>query len=589
LETPRTIYENRLAALDARMRELAVRTDRIAFSRLGIFAALLIVAWMSISREWLSAAWLFLPFAAFILLLIIHERVKRAIEATQQLYALYQFGIARIEGSWMGKGDSGSEFAQEAHPYASDLDLFGRGSLFELLCAARTSLGRTTLARWLTAPAPRETIETRRAAIDELKPHIDLREKLALVGRDSSRALTSKNLRSWATGADVPFTAIEKWVAPLIAAFASVSLLLWFTGRGAILLLIAVIVEMLYSWRLHKRVQSVREPISHAAAELGRVSEVLAIASAEQFANPRLRELFHEGSASAADVVRRLVRLIDLLDAMRNQFFAPFGALLLWNAQVTFRIEAWRKRWGKELVQWMENIGEFETLVSLSTYAFEHPHHATAEVTEGLPLFVATDLAHPLLGAEAIGNDVSLGEGVDLSIVSGSNMSGKSTLMRSIGTNAVLAYCGAPVRARSLRLAVMNIGASIRINDSLQEGSSRFYAELTRIKQIVDLTSDPLPLLFLLDEIFNGTNSHDRRIGAEAVLRRLLKSRAVGLVTTHDLALAKLSESSEGRARNVHFEDHLEEGRMRFDYRIKEGVVTHSNALELMRAVGLEV
>jgi len=205
-------------------------------------------------------------------------------------------------------------------------------------------------------------------------------------------------------------------------------------------------------------------------------------------------------------------------------------------------------------------------------------------------VYEARALGHPLLpSARCVRNDIALGGARQVLIVSGSNMSGKSTMMRTIGINAVLAFAGAPVRARQLRLSPLSIGASIQIQDSLQGGASRFYAEITRLKQIVELTRGERPLLFLLDEILSGTNSHDRRIGAEAIIRGLVERGAIGLTTTHDLALTRMVEPLGERAANVHFEDHLEDGKMVFDYRMQPGIVTHSNALELMRAVGLEV
>jgi DNA mismatch repair ATPase MutS len=211
-------------------------------------------------------------------------------------------------------------------------------------------------------------------------------------------------------------------------------------------------------------------------------------------------------------------------------------------------------------------------------------------LTEGDVLFDGESLGHPLIAeSRSVRNDVRLGAAPRAMIVSGSNMSGKSTLMRTIGTNVVLAQAGAPVRAKSLRLSPLAIGASIHILDSLQTGASRFYAEITRLRQIVELTKGELPLLFLLDEILSGTNSHDRLIGAEAVVKGLVERGAVGVVTTHDLALTRIVETLNGRAANVHFEDHLENGRMIFDYKMRPGVVQRSNALELMRSVGLEV
>lgn len=589
MSDPRTFYESRLRELDAQQVALSQRGERIASFRIAVFLAFIAVAWASISRHWLSASWILVPIAAFALLVVLHERAKKALDRGAQIRDFYELGVARLDGTWVGRGDAGVEFIREHHPFANDLDVFGRGSLFEFLSVARTSIGRATLAHWLTSTPTMEEISSRGEAVAELRERIELRERLALVGRESSRALTSRELRSWATGERVEFTPLERFIAPLLALAGVATLVLLLARFEVTPFLVVVILQSLFGARLSGRIKALRDPIFHAAPELGRISEILDTVSAERFQSRRLSALFGSGDLSANFAVQRLVRLIDLYDAMRNQFFVAFGALLLWNAQISFRVAAWRDRWGRDLVQWMENIGELEALVSVATFAFDHPDYATPSVAHGSPHFSAENLAHPLLGKEAIGNDVLLDSNVALWIVSGSNMSGKSTLLRSIGTNLILAYCGAPVRAKRLNAALMNIGASIRINDSLQEGSSRFHAELMRIKQIVDLSGASLPLLFLLDEIFNGTNSHDRRIGAEAVLRRLLERPAIGLVTTHDLALAKLSESSNGRARNVHFEDQLENGTMRFDYRIKDGVVTHSNALELMRAVGLEV
>jgi DNA mismatch repair ATPase MutS len=270
--------------------------------------------------------------------------------------------------------------------------------------------------------------------------------------------------------------------------------------------------------------------------------------------------------------------------------FAPLAWILLWPTQMAFAIEAWRKRTGPALGGWIAAGGEFEALCTLAGYSYEHPADPFPDVASGTPRFEAEALGPPLLPERrCVSNEVRLGLEEKLWIVSGSNMSGKSTLLRTIGTNAVLALAGAPVRARRLSLTPLAVGASIRIVDSLQAGSSRFYAEITHLRRIVDLASGPHPLLYLLDEILHGTNSHDRRIGAEAVVRALVERGAIGLVTTHDLALARIADDLAPRAANVHFEDHLENGKMTFDYRLRRGVVKKSNALELMRAVGLEV
>jgi DNA mismatch repair ATPase MutS len=272
--------------------------------------------------------------------------------------------------------------------------------------------------------------------------------------------------------------------------------------------------------------------------------------------------------------------------------FAPIAYLLLVKPQLAVAIDRWHMRYGAAVGEWLRAIGEIEALSALATYAYEHPLDPFPELTSDGPVFESSALGHPLLTDErSVRNDVRLGGvgGPRVIIVSGSNMSGKSTLLRSVGLNVVLALAGAPVRAARLRLSPLGLGATLRIDDSLPAGHSRFYAEILRLREIVDSARGPVPLLYLLDEILHGTNSHDRRIGAEGIVRALVKLGAIGLVTTHDLALTELPPALGAVAANWHFEDTLEDGRMVFDYTMRPGVVTHSNALALMRAVGLDV
>jgi DNA mismatch repair ATPase MutS len=278
------------------------------------------------------------------------------------------------------------------------------------------------------------------------------------------------------------------------------------------------------------------------------------------------------------------------LNWRRNQLFAPFSLILFWATQFSFAIESWREPNGAAIGPWLKAVGEFEALCALAGYAYEHPHDRFPEIAADGPVLEGEDLRHPLMpAASCVPNSIRLGTPLRLLVVSGSNMSGKSTLLRTVGCNAVLALAGAPVRAESLRISPIAIGATLRIQDSLQAGTSRFYAEIQRIHHIVELTKNRLPVLFLLDEVLHGTNSHDRAVGAEAIVKGLIDRGAVGLVTTHDLALASVADSLVPRAANVHFEDALVEGRMVFDYRMRSGVVQKSNALALMRAVGLDV
>jgi DNA mismatch repair ATPase MutS len=339
-------------------------------------------------------------------------------------------------------------------------------------------------------------------------------------------------------------------------------------------------------WRVIRRVDAAADDLSLLEALLLRLEQ-------ETFTAPRLGVLRGAlaGNTRPSRLVAQLRRYIAARDALRNEFVRPFGLLLLVRSQAAVAIDRWHAAHRASLAAWIATIGEFESLSSLATYAFEHPEDPFPALAEEGPLFQASGISHPLLPeATAVRNDLSLGgTGPCVLIVSGSNMSGKSTLLRAVGANAVLALAGAPVRARQLTLSSVAIGATIRVEDSLQQGHSRFYSEILKIRDIVQLTTQPPPVLFLLDEILHGTNSHDRKIGAEAIVRALVDAGAIGLVTTHDLALTALASSMEAHAENVHFEDRIEDGRMVFDYRMRSGVVERSNALELMRAVGLRV
>jgi hypothetical protein len=381
--------------------------------------------------------------------------------------------------------------------------------------------------------------------------------------------------------------------ALLIGLFSAAAVVMWLGFGYRKTAMVALMVEATFLFLYRAQIVRVIAEVERPGRELSLLAEILGRLEQERFASPmlvRLRSELDTDGKPPSRQIARLSRLIQILDSLKNQFFAPIAFVLLIPTQLALAIERWRRHAGAKIPQWLDAVAEIEALSSLASYAYEHPRDPFPELVEGEVLFDGESLGHPLIaGARSVRNDVRLAAEPRALIVSGSNMSGKSTLMRTVGANVVLALAGAPVRARRLRLSPLAVGASIHILDSLQTGASRFYAEITRLRQIVELTNGDLPLLFLLDEILSGTNSHDRLIGAEAVVRGLVERGAIGLVTTHDLALTRIAESLNGRGANVHFEDHLENGRMVFDYRMQPGVVRRSNALELMRSVGLEV
>ena len=592
--SPRAEYEARLAARRTDAQRLGRAERRLSNARLAVFAAGLGLAWLVFGRGALAGGWLAPPIAGFLALVVLHDRVITRRRRAERAAAFYERGLARLEHRFAGSGEGGERFADPAHPYAVDLDLFGPGSLFELLCTARTGAGEETLASWLRGPAAPEVVRDRQAAVAELRPRLDLREELALLGGEVRAGVDPETLLAWAGGPAVATPPAARPLAALLAGAAALAaILLVTTDVGPLPLLVLLAGEGVLAAVLHQRVSAILRAVEKPGRDLALLGELLARLEAERFASPllgRLRAALESEGAPPSQELARLRRRIELLDARRNQLFAPISALLLWGTQLALAIEAWRVRSGPAVARWIAAVGEVEALSSLAGHAFEHPDDPFPEIADGGPCLDGEGLGHPLLPeARCVRNDLRLDAALRLLVVSGSNMSGKSTLLRTAGVNVVLALAGGTVRARRLRVSPLAVGASVRVVDSLQEGRSRFYAEIRRLRALVDLAQGPRPLLFLLDEILSGTNSHDRRIGAEAVVRGLLARGALGLVTTHDLALAEIAEALAPQAANVHFEDHLEAGEVRFDYHLRPGVVRKSNALELMRAVGLEV
>lgn len=587
------MYESRLRERRELARREARRAATISNARLGVFLLGAGVAFAVFGPTGLQLAWLAPPALAFAVLVVVHDRVLRARKRAERAAAYYEAGLARLDHSGEAPGCEADPSTPE-HLYAEDLDLFGRGSLFALISRARTSSGEARLAGWLLAPATPQEVRSRQGAVAELRERLDLRERLALVGEEVAPRLHPERLVAWGSRLDRKPRGRERLLSVALPLLSAAAALGWTLGAGPLPWLAGLLVQSVWAWRRRPRVRECIEGVEQIGPELDLLAELLAQLEGESFESTRLaglREAVQSHGLPPSRQIRRLRRLRDLLDARRNQFFAPLGALLLFTTQTALAIEAWRAACGPLLARWVEAVADLEALCSLATQAFEHPDDPFPEIlAEAGPRFEAEGLGHPLLPeAGCVRNDVLLSGELQVLVVSGSNMSGKSTLLRSVGTNAVLALAGGTVRARRLALSPLAVGASIRIHDSLLEGASRFYAEITRLRAITERAEGELPVLFLLDEMLHGTNSHDRRIGAEAVVRSLVARGALGLVTTHDLALAEIADTLAPRAANVHFEDHLEAGRISFDYRMRPGVVTRSNALALMRAVGLEV
>jgi hypothetical protein len=591
---PHSEYTRRLESRRKRAAEEERRQRITGNVRVGVILSVLALGYPILVTGQMGIAWLAAPVILFVLVSIIHDRVTRAWQRSARAVAFYELGLARLGGGWVGQGKTGERFLDAAHPNAVDLDLFGTGSLFELLCTAQTSAGQETLAQWLLHPAPANEIAARQAAVDELRLRLDLREEIAQLGADVPEGTDLHGLAAWGAEPAKLVGSRLRIAAVILSALAIITLSGWaFLGWRPSPFFAAVILESILAASLRLRVSAVVEPVERRGPDLMLLAGLLSWLEKERFSSAKLRDLQRKLSVAGMPPSRqtaRLAKLLDWLEARRNAFFVPFAALMLWTTQLAFAVERWRSGAGPAIGLWMRCVGEFEALSALATYAYENSSDPFPEITPEGPCFHAEAIGHPLIPRRTcVSNDVNLGGDLRLLVISGSNMSGKSTLLRTVGINAVLALTGAPVRARRVRLSPLIVGATLRIQDSLREGKSRFYAEIVRVQQLIDLTRGPLPLLFLLDELFQGTNSHDRRLGAEAVVRGLVEAGAIGMITTHDLALTHIADHLGQRGANMHFEDRFENGAMTFDYRMREGVVQKSNALALMRAVGLDV
>jgi MutS domain V len=592
---PATEYRRRLAERQAALAKLDRIDDGISTARGLTFLGAVIYcgAW------YFDHALPFWPFGllliAFVALVILHGPVSDRLEAARNAVEYYKRALDRLADRWSGRGTTGQRYINGSHLYADDLDLFGRGSLFELLCQARTRLGENTLADWLAEPAEASIIRRRQEAVEELRGNVDLRERIALLDAEVHDDLDQNRLIDWTREPARPVRLRIRVGAILLAGLSVAALIAASTTDiGIAPFLLTIIVDGIVTLSFGRTIRRMARTADEAASGLAILAQVLEIIERENFRSTMLAEIRSRLETQGLPPSRRIGRLQTLIEwlnnSLRNQFFIPIAFVLRLPVHLVHAIERWRAEVGPHIPDWLEAVGEFEALACISAFAFEHPDYPFPQIAESGSCFEARKIGHPLIpAAQCVRNDLRLDDQLQLVLISGSNMSGKSTMLRTVGTNLVLAQAGAPVRAQALTASVFQLGTAMRIRDSLQSGESLFYAAVSRLKAVVDCARNGKPLLFLFDEILQGTNSHDRLVGSEGVLRALVDRGAIGLTTTHDLALTQIVERLGSRGVNVHFEDVLVNGKMTFDYHIRPGVVQKSNALELMRLMGLDV
>jgi hypothetical protein len=592
---PKAEYSERLAKYLKVIAEKDHAHLQVGYAKLAVIAAGLLLLWTVWAKQLVPAHWLLAPVAVYALLTILHERVLRAKARANTAADFYRKGIARIEDRWAGGGQTGERFRDANHVYAEDLDLFGPGCLFELLSTARLPMGESRLANWLGEGSEVGTILERQKLIEELREKLDLREDLAVTGEDLRARLNPESLIDWAEGKSILPGGSWRVIAALLAIAAGAGIVYYLETATLWPLLSVMALEAIVLAWLRRKAHTVIEGVDCNAEGLLLFSEILERLEREPFTSPHLCEFAAElkgENEPASRAIRKFARIVYWIDASDGVLAKMAELPFLYSVQIGMAAEAWRRRWGAKIRRWAELTGEMEALLSLATYSYEHPADPFPEFVgakEGLGFFDGEELGHPLIAAEkSVRNSVRLDAQTRVLLVSGSNMSGKSTLLRVVGINTVLAMAGAPIRGKRLQLTPLKIGTRIRSTDSLQEGRSSFYTEILHIRKVFETANGAVPLIFLFDELLEGTNSKDRRIGAEGLIQGLLKRRAIGIVTTHDLALTEIAAAVGNVMRNMHLEDQVVDGKMQFDYKLRDGVVEKSNALELMRLIGLD-
>jgi hypothetical protein len=600
-----TGYAERAREHEARRDVERRRSQRISSARLTVFlVAAGFLVWTIAARQAdplrLSIAGVL--FLAFGVLVAWHARVEARAAWHDALRTISLHALARVERRWddLPPADAPPSLDITHHPYAVDLDVFGRASLFQWLGPAATPYGTTTLAAWLLSPAEPDIIGARQAAVAELAPQADWRERFGAHGllAGGARQIEIDAFVSWAEAAPLArFRVVYASACILTASIWLLLALFLFDVIDSALWLIPMAAGLAWSFAMGKTIHEQFERAGAGQQAIGRYADLFEHATAPAFSSGLLREIHDRlgaGGKLAPACMARLSRILDFASLRHGAAILhfPIQALTLWDLHVLQALERWRASAGSHVRAWMQAVGELDALSAFAAARHDNPSWCLPELSAD-PLLVADALGHPLIAdARRVPNDVHVGPPGTLLLVTGSNMSGKSTLLRAIGLNLVLAQAGCCTCAARLRFPSADLQTSIRVQDSLELGLSYFMAALARLKGVVDSAEHPRGprvLMYLLDEILQGTNSVERSIAVRAVARHLLDAGAIGAMTTHDLNLAA-EEPLRSAAVLVHFTERVDaDGRMAFDYRLRDGLATSRNALRLMQMIGIDL
>lgn len=593
-------YQRRADDFSQQAKALTQRYEQLGWVRLLAFIGLLaviILAWRE-TPWWSGALVTGLGIFAFARLIKWHGRIQAQSLHLQHL-AQVNAGEAQGQAHDFSAFQDGERFIDAQHPYSYDLDIFGPYSLFQMINRASTLVGQARLAKWLKTVAKPAVIEDRQEAVRELAQQRDWQHELRAYGA----ALAEEpgqidRLFHWL---EEPYIVLDRpgrkaalWIAPILFVIAMV---LWITLLPWFLALLLLIPAGLWLRNSLEEVQKMHNQTGKVADTLRKYAQLIRHIEGAEFKSKRLLSLqqaFTTGEEPASRAIDRLAYRVSQLDVRYNAFVFLLEFSIVWDLQQAYRMDKWKATHKAQLPQWFEALAELEALLSFGNLYLNNPDWGFPQVQEERQ-FNAIALGHPLIEADKrVSNDISMPTQGHMHLLTGSNMAGKSTWLRTVGINIVLALAGAPACAKELQLPLLQVYTSMRTQDALHESTSSFYAELKRLKFIIEAVEDPsitdgIPVFFLLDEILKGTNSRDRHTGAKALIRQLIASRGAGLIATHDLELGALEAEAEGRIENWAIEVDIKDGQLFFDYKLKRGVSQSFNATLLMQQMGIKV
>jgi len=611
--SPSAVYDRRIKTLGLRLKRLKKRGTALGIIKLVlILGALLALFQVFFQNPTISLGLFGLALVLFTTGVVIHESLIRMAKRLKALNQLNENERKFLNHEFPLAAPFGEEFQNPDHPYTADLDIFGKKSLFQYVNRAVTPLGRRCLAGWLQSQADPDEVKGRQQAVLELSPRIDLRQSIASHGIFIEDAWSK--LDSIYEFFAEPFFLLDKkwlpiflWIWPLLTLGAAALIIIKIHPAvfGSM-----VLSQLALNGLFSKRIEHLHGQTSQNWKLMKACSRLIADIEAENFAAEKLMELKNRLTADekkASECIRHFSRLLEWFDARKGMLHILFNNILLWDLHCVYRLEKWRKQTAGHVPQWFNAIGEFEALSGLAALRFNYPQWAMPEIRENSFRLEAQNLGHPLIPEkERVCSSFELGENGgeaaagSLAVVTGPNMAGKSTFLKAIGLNTVLAFAGAPVCAERWVISPVKLMTSMKTSDSLDRHMSLFYAELQRLKMILDGISRREPVFFLIDEMLKGTNVLDRQKGSVALLKQMMRGGANGIVATHDLELTKLGKAAEWEnfgspsaqeipVANYHFDGHLEGDKLLFDFRLKPGVCVSHNALLLMKRIGIDV